>query len=139
MSPFIRKAPEPEPPRGGGLNVLRARAKAHARSTQGHSWLKDVLHLSADSLDAFLNGGPLAMPKVGLLIDYLGMRCEYLPDLDLLRSTVEPASFMGNPPDRYVPPATVDVPRAGPAFSPETPLGAGMLKPASLCKPQGWA
>jgi hypothetical protein len=130
------EAPKPEPK--GGLDELRGRAGAHARLPQGANWLKEALHISGDELNRFLAGGDLPLPKIALLIAYLGVKAEYLPDLDLLRSTAEPAFPMGNPPDRYVPPAKVDAPRAGPAFSPETPHSYGMLKPVSLRKP-GWA
>jgi hypothetical protein len=83
------EAPKPEPK--GGLDVLRGRAGAHARLPQGANWLKEALHISGDELNRFLAGGDLPLPKIALLIAYLGVKAEYLPDLDLLRSTAEPA------------------------------------------------
>jgi hypothetical protein len=96
MSLFSRKAPEPEPaPKGGGLAVLRGRARAHARTPQGASWLREAVHLSSEGLEAFLAGGDLAMPKVGLLISYLEMRATYDPETDLLKSTAPEPTSMG--------------------------------------------
>jgi hypothetical protein len=105
MALFQRKAPEPEAPKGGGLEILRARARSMARTVQGHIWVREALSLSGDRLDLFLAGGDLALPKIDLLINYLGACCEYLPDVDLLRSTApppEPAGFAWSPFDLTV-------------------------------------
>lgn len=94
--PLFRKAePEPELPRGGGMAVLRGRAKAHARSPQGMSLMKEALQVSTGELDAFLSGGDLSLPKTGRLLDYLGINAEYLPEVDLLRSKAPPATSLG--------------------------------------------
>ena len=137
MPLFQKKAIAPEPPAGGGLNALRDRARAHARNPAAHALLKEALSVSGAELDVFLNGGLLAPPKIPLLIAYLDLRAEYLPDLDLLRSTMPEPVSMGIAPAPYVPPATADAPRTEPLLLKE-PVPPGMLKPASLHKP-GWA
>jgi hypothetical protein len=136
MGIFKKAEPEAPPPAGGGLDVLRGRAKALARTPQGESWLKDALRYN--DVAAFLAGGPLPAPKIALLIEFLGMKAVYLPDVDLLKSTAPEPTSAGRPPDRYVPPPQVDYTKPRPLLSPETPLGSGMLKPADMRKP-GWA
>jgi hypothetical protein len=108
FTPKPPEAPKPEPK--GGLDVLRARARAHARTTQGHAWLKDALR--ANDLDAFLAGGPLPLPKIALLIDYLGMKAvTYDAERDLLVSTAPEPEVLGKVrPGPYVPPADAPPP-----------------------------
>ena len=96
---LFRKATEHQAPKGGGgMAVLRGRAKAQARSPQGQSLMKEALHVSSSEMDAFLSGGDLSLSKVGLLLDYLGITADYLPDLDLLRSKAKPATSIGGGP-----------------------------------------
>jgi hypothetical protein len=127
MALFARKAPEPEAPKGGGLEVLRAKAKAHARHVQGHCWLRDALRVSGHDLDAFLGGGP-ARFEIPLLLDYLGLRATYDPATDLLKSTAPPPTSAGVPPSPY---------QAKP-FTPSTQsIGLGCYPPPVSPRPEG--
>jgi hypothetical protein len=135
--------PEPEAPRPepkGGLDVLRARARGHVHlpqdparreeaRPQAHAWLKEALGVSGNALDTFLAGGPLPLPKIVLLIDYLGMKAEYLPDVDLLRSTApEPTPAYG----------VVPAPYEAKPFVPATqPIGLGCYPPSLYPRPPG--
>jgi hypothetical protein len=138
---FMPKDPDPPKPEPrGGLDVLRARSRGHARLPQGANWLRESLHVNEGALDAFLAGGPLPLPKIKLLIDYLGMRCEYLPDVDLLRSTAPEPSSAGVPPEPYVAkpftPSTAPI-GLGCYAPPLYPRADGAEQPAP--RPAGWA
>jgi hypothetical protein len=94
MSLFTRKSELEPVPKGGGLNVLRGRARAHARTPQGMSWLRDALQASTGDIDAFLNGGP-ARFEISLLIRHLSINATYDETADLLRSTAPEAASVG--------------------------------------------
>jgi hypothetical protein len=143
---FFGKKAEPEPPKGGGLAVLRARARGHvhlpqthpeALLPQAHAWLKEALGMSGASLDAFLAGGPLPAPKIALLIDYLGMKSVVYDEArDLLVSTAPEPEVLGKVrPAPYVHPADA-APMPTMQLYPRDPNAE--RKPAQLPRP-GWA
>ena len=117
MGIFKKAEPEAPKPAGGGLALLRARARGcvhlprvrterEEARPQAYAWLKEALHISGDGLNAFLAGGPLPLPKVALLIDYLDMRATYDPETDLLKSTAPEPTPVGIRPEPYKPTMT---------------------------------
>jgi hypothetical protein len=94
-----KAAPEPEPPQGGGLDVLRARVRAHVRYPQSHGIFARELRLSGSDVDSFVAGaGPrsnLTLEQIGGALAFLGMQAAYDPGRDLLVSLSPPAKRLG--------------------------------------------
>ena len=139
------KVPEPEPPKGGGMALLRARARGHVHlpqvpagreeaRPQAYAWLKDALAMSGDGLDAFLAGSPLPASKVPVLIAYLDIKATYDAERDLLVS-------LASPPERIVTrPEPVALKPLAEVVGPPRFAGASPPSPAPAWdKRAGWA
>jgi hypothetical protein len=142
MSFFKKAEPPVEAPKGGGLAVLRGRARALVRTPLGYAWLRDALQYG--DVEAFLAGGPLPAAKIPLLISYLDMRATYDAERDLLVSTApEPTpAYRGVPAPYEAKPFAPATQAIGPGCYPPLlcPRAEGADKPASgRPKPSGWA
>ena len=97
MALFTKKAVAPAPePKGGGMDVIRARVRAQVRWPQSHAIFARELHLSGDAINSFVAGADnLSSEQISAVLDYLGMRATYDADVDLLVSTAAPPTSMG--------------------------------------------
>jgi hypothetical protein len=138
MSIFSRKAAPPvEAPvvKGGGLDAIRARVRAHTRWPEAHAIMARELHISGSALDSFIAGTTdLTLAQIGGILDHLGIKAAYDPDTDLLRSTAPPATpFRGELPPPAVGRSLEDM--IGPPHSAAWAAHGG--KPYEKAK--GWA
>ena len=138
--PLFRKA-EPEPA-VTGVDILRGKTRNYTRSPQGHSLLKETLHLSSSDLEKFANGGELSLEQLRGLAGYFFPHSELGED-GLLRSKAPPArplcagGYPGpspiNLPSGYVPGPTGAPPPASVRSAPDPRVGGTSRKTA------GWA
>ena len=99
--------------------------------------LKDALGLDADTIRAFVKGGPLPAAKVAALIRFLDLQAVYDESRDLLVSTAPEPEPIGVAPERFVA-KPIDATLHWPPFSAETPHTPGMLRPPPRTR-AGWA
>jgi len=95
MSLFKKSVPEPEPPRGGGKDIIRAMVRNRIRTPQALSLLREELRVSNDTISAFAAGGDMTAEQIGRVLAHFGWNARYDPERDLLVSTAPPAKPLG--------------------------------------------
>ena len=123
---------------------MRAHVRAHVRWPQSHAIFAREVQIGGSDIDAFIAGANNLTPEKingrGGVLDYLNIKAEYLPDLDLLKSTAPPPSCIGMDPPKFDLEAETYSPRWKPSPLPASSGKAASPPPAaSWDKKPGWA
>lgn len=112
--PLFRKA-EPEPPQGGGKDVLRGALRNYNRNPAAIGRLNSELQVSTGVLQAFEAGADnLTIEQLSGLTRWFFFNAEYDAEADLLRAKSQRATPLGV----YPPPSPINFP---PGMAPREP------------------